>query len=254
MAANGGFVWYELMTTDPQGAKAFYSDVLGWKLASSQGGNYEMWQVGDRQVGGLMQLPEMARKAGAPPHWLGYVWVDSVDTTAEQAQRLGGRVMMPGTDIPNVGRFAVLADPQGAVFAVFSSPQEMGGPQGPGPIAWHELNTTDFKAAWSFYSELFGWKNTDTMNMGPELGDYFMFDVANGNGMSMGGMSNAAKMMNAPPHWLYYAAVDALEPAVERIKKGGGKILNGPMEVPGGGRIVQAQDPQGGYFALFSMK
>lgn len=251
-ATSGRFVWYDLMTTDIPGAKAFYSDLAGWTLTAWSGGDYEMWTAGTTQVGGLMALPEDARKAGAPPHWLGYVAVDSADATVKKAQQLGGKVLHPPTDIPSVGRFAILNDPQGAMFALIQSLQDMPPPdrEGPGRFSWAELNTTDYKGAWKFYSELFGWKPTQSMNMGPELGEYFMFGMD--TQQSMGGMSNAATMMKAPAHWLHYINVKSTDEAAKRLVQKGGKVLNGPMDVPGGDRIAQCMDPQGGMFAIYS--
>lgn len=250
-AASGRFVWYDLMTPDVQGAKAFYTDLIGWKMTPWRS-DYEMWTAGDTQVGGLMALPEDARKAGAPPHWLGYAAVEDVDASAKKVQQLGGRVFHPPTDIPQVGRFAVVADPQGAAFALFKSTDEQQLPprEGPGCFSWAELNTTDWKAAWKFYSELLGWKPTQSMDMGPGFGEYFMFGMD--PQQSMGGMSDAATMMKAPAHWLHYINVKSADETAARLVQKGGRVLNGPMDVPGGDRVAQCMDPQGGMFAIYS--
>lgn len=249
-AKKGRFDWYDLLTTDLDAARKFYSEVIGWKTQKWEKGDYEMWTVGEQPLGGLMILPDEAKKMGAPPYWLAYIETDDVDATVKQAEKLGGKVYQPPTDIPNVGRFAVLADPQGAVFATFK-PQTPGEdvPRKPGFVSWHELNTTDYEGAWKFYSELFGWKNTSSMDMGQELGQYWMFGLDNKN--SMGGMSNVAKQMKMPPHWLYYVTVEDIDATVERIKKAGGKILNGPMDIPGNDKIAQCMDPQGAAFAIY---
>lgn len=253
---TGRFAWFDLMTSDVAKAKAFYTALVGWKVADWNQGQYEMWQAGEKTVGGVMGLPPDAAKAGQPPSWLGYVVTPDADRAVERAKELGGKVVVPGTDIPEVGRYAVLADPQGAVFAVFQSkPMEGGGggapdPMAPGHFAWSELNTTDWKSAWTFYSGLFGWKKTQSMDMGPELGEYFMFGADEKN--TMGGMFNGATAAKVPPNWLHYIRVTDVDAAAKRIPELGGKILNGPMEVPGGDRIVQCMDPQGGAFALVS--
>jgi uncharacterized protein len=252
---KGRFVWYDLMTTDVDAAKAFYSEVIGYKTQAWDGPMpYSMWCVGDQPVGGVMALPEEVQKAGVPPHWLAYVAVDDVDASAKQAASLGGTILKGGTDIPTVGRFAVIADPQGAAIALFKSATHMkrddGDPR-PGDFTWHELNTTDHKAAWKFYHGLFGWKHTSSMDMGPGMGDYFMFDRSDApEGKACGGLSDMAKVQGIPPHWLYYTTVDDIDGAIERIKQHGGKLLNGPMEVPGGDKVAQCQDPQGGAFAI----
>lgn len=255
MAAKGQNVWFDLMTTDMDAAKAFYTDVIGWK--TQQWGEadpnmpYTMWVAGGEPLGGVMPLPEDARKMGAPPHWVAYTVVDDVDATAAKAEKLGARIYAPPMDIPTVGRFAMLGDPQGATFAIFKPAGPASAPpDASGQFSWAELNTTDYEAAWKFYSELFGWKHRSSMDMGPDGGTYFMFDDAEKK--TKGGMSNMAKQMNVPAHWLHYVTVDDIDATVERIKAKGGKVLNGPMEIPGDDRIAQCQDPQGGMFAIYA--
>lgn len=259
MSNEGRFVWYELMTTDMDAAKAFYSEVIGWKTAqwpdaSSGMPPYTMWQVGDDSIGGVMTLPDKAKEMGVPPHWLVYVQVIDVDATAARAKELGGTVHVPPTDIPTVGRFAVIADPQGASLAAFKPQQEMKLHEGEprlGDFSWHELNSTDHEAGWKFYSELFDWKLTDAMDMGPEMGTYQMFNRTSAAEGSAGGMSNAAKQLGMPAHWLLYVSVDDIDAAVARVKGNGGKVVNGPMDIPTGGKIAQCMDPQNAAFALF---
>lgn len=248
--SRGMFVWYDLMTNDVEGAKAFYTETVGWKIEPYKKGRYTMFKAGDRPIGGVMELPEEAAKMGAPPHWLAYIEVPDVDATAKQAQELGAKLYNART-IPEVGRFAVMADPQGATFAAFTPQGSMDRDEQkvPGDISWNELNTTDWKAAWKFYSELFGWQNTSDMDMGPEMGTYSMFTYDGGQS-PVGGLSNMAKTQNIPPHWLYYVTVDDLDAAVGRIKSKGGKILNGPMDVPGGDKVAQCCDAQGAAFAI----
>ncbi|WP_224244675.1 VOC family protein [Hyalangium gracile] len=246
---KGRFDWYDLMTNDTVAAKRFYSETLGWNVIKWEQGDYEMWAVGEQPIGGMMALPDEAKKAGARPHWLSYIQTDNVDATAKRAEQLGGRVHMSPTDIPSVGRFAILADPQGASFAVLQPLEVMDDvPQKAGFFSWHELYTTDYQAAWKFYAELFGWKNTSAMDMGPEYGMYWMFGRDTQH--PVGGMSNIAKGQNTPPYWLYYVTVDDIAATVASIQKHGGKLLNGPMDVPGGDKIAQCMDPQGAMFAV----
>ena len=211
-AARGRFVWYDLMSTDPAASIAFYKEVVGWDTTawSGDGGDraYMMWTNDDCLIGGVMQLPPEAVEAGSPPHWLAYIYTPDVDATAQQAVELGGVVMMPPQDIPGVGRFAILLDPQGAVFAAFTAAESgsapgYDGPPKPGVFSWHELTTTDYEAAYAFYTQLFDWEKTDTMDMG-EMGAYQMYGR---NGMPLGGMFNKTPDMPAemPPNWLYYA-------------------------------------------------
>jgi predicted enzyme related to lactoylglutathione lyase len=210
-----------------------------------------MWVANGHPVGGDMTLPEEAKNMGAPPHWIAYTQVDDVDTTAKKAEGLGAKIFKEPFDIPKVGRIAVLADPQGAVFAIYKPEDTMNAvdPKKAGEFSWAELNTTDYESAWKFYSDLFGWKHKDSMDMG-EGNTYFMFnDDAE---YTKGGMSNMAKQMNMPPHWLHYVTVDDVEATITRIKEKGGKVVNGPMEVPGNDIIAQCQDPQGAFFAIYS--
>ena len=116
---NGAFSWMELMTTDPKAAERFYSQLLGWELEANAMGHagYTVVKAGGQAIGGIMQMPKEV-PAGVPPHWGGYVTVADVDATVKKAQSLGGKVHVQPREIPKVGRFAVLADPQGAVFSV----------------------------------------------------------------------------------------------------------------------------------------
>jgi uncharacterized protein len=250
---RGRFVWFDLMTSDPEAAKGFYTRLIGWGTQPWEGGDmpYTMWANGEKPVGGLMELPAEAREAGAPPHWMAYVSVPDVDAAAARAGELGGTVLHGPTDIPGAGRFAVLADPQGAVFAVYTSAGEGGGPAGPpakGEFSWHELATSDAAGAFNFYEDLFGWEKQEAMDMG-EAGIYQIYGRG---GVPLGGMFNKTADMPGPPAWLYYIKVEDVNKAVEKLKELGGTVLNGPMEVPGGDRIAQCMDPQGACFALHS--
>jgi predicted enzyme related to lactoylglutathione lyase len=203
---------------------------------------------GKVRAGGLMALPDDDGSA-TPPHWIIYVGTSDVDATVEAAEKLGGKVLKPAADIPNVGRFAVLSDPQGAAFAVFtpsSTPDEgMSAGGGVGDFTWHELATTDLDAAFSFYSELFGWEKGPAHDMG-EPGIY---QIVKHGGQDVGGIWKA-RDNSTPPNWLSYVRVEDAAKAASAVKAAGGRVLNGPMEVPGGSWIVQLLDPQGGAFAL----
>jgi len=251
---HGQFIWYELLTSDPAAAIPFYTQVVGWGTQTWEGGAtpYTMWTTEDMPVGGTMKLPDEATAAGAPTHWLPYVGTQDVDATAKKVKDLGGQVLREPDDIPSVGRFAVLADPQGAVFAVYKPqsepPAAAMGPPRPGRFSWHELATTDHEAAFDFYSQLFGWEKTDAMDMG-EMGTYQMYGR---DERTLGGMFNKPSEMPGPPAWLCYVMIDDVNAGVERVKQHGGQVLNGPMEVPGGDQIAQCMDPQGGAFSIHS--
>lgn len=248
----GRISWHELMTTDPDAAIPFYRAVVGWDVVPFEHDpSYRMWTVGGTPVGGLMRIPADVEAQGVPPSWTMYVAVPDVDATVRQATALGAVVHVGPEDVPGGIRFAVLADPQGAAFALYRhAGDEVGhdGPPQPGEFSWHELATTDRGAAWDFYHALFGWEKTDAMDMGP-LGLYQMFGR---KGATLGGMYTKPPEMTFPPHWLCYAMVPNADAAAETVRKLGGQVLNGPMEVPGGDRIAQCMDPQGGAFAVHS--
>jgi predicted enzyme related to lactoylglutathione lyase len=227
---RGRFVWHELMTTDPQAAGAFYSKVLRWNTQPSGMPDYTLWVAGKTQTGGLMPQPESARQSGAPPSWLIYVGTPDVDATTADAQRLGGKVLKSPADIPGVGRFAVLSDPQGAAFAVFTPSAPPAGADPSANFSWHELATSDQQGALAFYSELFGWSAGAALDMGPS-GTYKLMDTSK------------------PPQWLTYVRVASVDKAAAAAKAAGGRV-QGPMEVPGGSRVAQIVDPQGGAFAV----
>jgi predicted enzyme related to lactoylglutathione lyase len=248
--SHGCFVWYELTTTDAQAAKAFYADVVGWGLrdASMPGATYTLFTAGEVAVAGLIGLPAEARKMGAQPRWMGYVGVDDVDAATDRLKRLGGTVYVPPTDVPDVSRFSVVADPQMATLALVkglnSGQEQPAALISPGHIGWHELFAVNWEGAFAFYTELFGWQKAEA-EVG-RMGTYQLFSAA---GQTIGGMSN--KPPTVPmPFWLYYFNVGDIDAAAERVKAGGGKILEGPLEARGSNRIVRCTDPQGAMFAL----
>jgi len=248
---RGRICWDELMTTDPKAATAFYKAIVGWGTQESGGGSsYVMWTAGGTPVGGLMALPDEARMMGTPPSWVMYVAVPDVDASLRQAVSLGARAYVQPQSIPTMGRFAVLGDPQGATFALFSSTTGVpghDGPSKPGEFSWHELAATDWRAAWDFYEHLFGWVKMDAMDMGP-AGTYQMFGRA---GKMLGAMYDKPPEMTGPPNWLCYALVPNADSAATVVQRLGGKVMNGPMDIPGG-RIAQCMDAQGATFALHS--
>ena len=245
---RGRFVWHELMTTDPQAAGAFYSKVLPWKTQPSGMPDYTLWVAGKTQTGGLMAQPESARQAGAPPSWLVYIGTPDVDATATAAERLGGRVLKAPSDIPKVGRFAVLSDPQGATFAVFTPSGQPAGGAGPSGFSWHELGTSDPQGALAFYTELFGWSRGPAHDMGP-AGVYQLIEHGGAQVVGLYKLMDTSK----PPHWLTYIQVASVDRAAAAAKAAGGRVTQGPMEVPGGSRIAQIVDPQGGAFAVHEL-
>jgi predicted enzyme related to lactoylglutathione lyase len=249
--SNGHFVWHENLTKDPKAAIAFYSEVVGWKTQPfGDNGEYIMWVGSQGPLGGVMKLPDEAAKMGAPPQWMGHVQVADVDATAALAKKLGGKIHKEPTDIPTVGRFSVIADPQGASLSVYkpASTMTLHDVTKEGEFCWNELLTSDSAAAIKFYSELVGWKLLQEMEMGP-MGTYRIFGLGD---KQFGGMMTTPKGAPMPPMWLHYVETSDLDAALDRAKKRGTKVMNGPMDVPGG-RIVQLLDPQGAAFALHQL-
>ena len=255
-APLGSFVWYEYMAADAKAAADFYARVVGWSAADAgmAGFPYTLFSTGPNVVAGLMALPDEARKMGARPGWLGYVGVPDVDAYAAKIAAAGGKIYRAPADIPTVGRFAVVGDPHGAAFVVFKGrpaedPRPPMASDAAGNVGWRELRAGDLDSAFAFYSGLFGWKKTQAMDMGA-MGTYQVFEIAGGQG---GGMMTKTAETPAP-YWLYYFNVDAIDAAAERVKSAGGRGVNGPHQVPGGGWVLQALDPQGAKFALLAPK
>ncbi len=247
---QGEFFWYDVMTTDTKAAAAFYGAVVGWQTQDAGGADgqpYTLFTMGGQGVAGLMPVPDHAK--GMPPCWFGYVRVDDVDAAVAKLEKLGGKIVRPPCDVPGVIRFAVVADPQGAGFLIAKPfPREAPPPLPvgtPGTIGWRELYAGDGAGAFAFYEALFGWTKAESYDMGP-MGTYQLFATG---GAAVGGIMT--KPPGVPhPAWGYYFNIASIDAPVERVKTGGGTILHGPTEVPGGQWIVQCLDPQGAYFGL----
>lgn len=248
---TGRFCWHELLTGDPEAAAAFYGEVVGWGMGEWSGSEtpYHLWMNQGVPVGGLMELPAQLADAGVPPHWLLYVSTPDADACAKKAESLGACVLEM-VDVPEVGRMAVLKDPQEAVFIAYQPCDVTPGHDEPaelGEFSWRELATTDWEAAWAFYSELFGWQEADRMDMG-EMGIYQMF---HGGAHPLGGVYNRPPEMPVSA-WLNYVRVPDAFAAAKKVAELGGSVLHGPLEVPGGEFVAQCQDPQGAAFAIHS--
>ncbi|APO66815.1 glyoxalase/bleomycin resistance protein/dioxygenase family protein [Rhizobium gallicum] len=252
---HGKFIWCELMTTDTTAAAGFYSSVVGWTTKEMPMEDlpspYTIFEADGRSVAGMMTFPAELEGQGIPPNWTGYVCVDDVDQSAKDFEANGGQIRRPPEDIPTIGRFAVVADPHGAVLCIMT-PLPMEGDSGwepemgtPGHIGWHELMAGNMEEAFAFYAKVFGWTKDHDFDMG-EMGAYRIFAE---HGKQIGGMMT--KPAGVPMcYWGYYFNVPAIDSAIERVNAGGGKVIVGPMEVPGGSWIINATDPQGAFFCL----
>ncbi len=250
---HGNFFWYDLMTTDTAAAKKFYRAVVGWGTQDSgtPGMDYTLFTVGGAGLLGLMPEPKEMRDAGAPPAWLGYIQVDDVDAAVARVEKLGGKKMRDPVTVPDIIRFCPVADPQGAGFLV-AKPMPRGEmpklpPNHLGTVGWRELYAADAATVFGFYADAFGWTKGEALDMGL-MGTYQLFKTP-GDTAAVGGIMT--RPPGVPfPYWGFYFNVDGIEQSAERVKQQGGKILNGPMQVPGGGWVVQCMDPQGAPFSL----
>jgi len=249
----GKFCWHDLLSTDPDSSREFFTKLFGWTVSPmdmGEMGTYQMLMNGEEGIGGIVPLEE---NVPVPSHWIGYVTVDDVDAALEGGTNHGGRTCVPGTDIPNVGRFGVLTDPTGAVLSPFASahdaPEEGGGESPPnvGSFCWNEILTNDVDAVKSFYSEVFGWTTVDH-DMG-EKGVYTMF-LQEGKDRA-GAMTLPPDAQGAPPHWLSYVLVEDVDAKAAEIEPLGGTLHCPPMDVPGIGRFAVGADPTGATFAIW---
>ena len=235
----GKFVWHEHVSSDPKQAEGFYTQLFGWGTEIFKPGeaDYTMISSGGQSHGGF----STALEGAPPPHWLSHVAVENLDETIEKAQSAGGSLAAGPFDMSEVGRFAIVADPQGAYVSLYQPEGE--GPFPEGVFVWDELGTTDVDGAQGFYEQVFGWTTSD---MGAEYGGYRIFNV--------GETGIAGLMMlpdpSIPAHWQPYVAVDDPDRTTAKATELGGSVLAEPMDVPDVGRIAVLRDPQGATFGI----
>ena len=257
---EGSFIWYELMSPDPDASKAFYDAVVGWNIeaqSSVPGGavDYRMITRSDGgNAGGMLKLDAAMRAHGARPMWLGYLYAEDVDATVAAIGEDGGKTLIPPHDAPGIGRFAMVTDPVRVPFYVMKPTPPADKPDAvsdvfsvdqPQHVRWNELSTIDQDGAIAFFAKHFGWTQEGAMPMG-EMGDYKFIQK---DGVGLGAI------MKKPPQvpmsgWTYYIGVDDIDRAVSAVTAGGGQILFGPMEIPGGEFSLNGMDPQGAAFGL----
>ncbi len=245
---HGTFSWADLATTDPDAAKAFYGELLGWQAEDMPipgGGSYSMQRLDGKDVAAIAGQPQAQRDAGVPPVWQSYVTVDSADESAQRAGELGATVHAPPFDVMDAGRMAVIQDPQGAFFIVWEPKRHIGARlvNAPGALCWNELASSDLDASPGFYKSLFGW-TTDAFEGGPMR----YLTIKNGDATN-GGMRETQPQ--EPPHWLVYFAVEDVDAGVEQVKALGGSTVAGPFEMSMG-KIAVVRDPQSAVFALYA--
>jgi uncharacterized protein len=247
---EGTPIWYELMSADPDASKAFYDHVIGWTVEPQPSGpmDYRMITTsGGDNAGGLMRLTSDMLEGGAKPAWLFYIGVDDVDASFAKVKANGGGEIMAPFDIPGAGRAAFVHDPQGIPFYIMrgSSPEDSTAfdRTGMGKCNWNELITTDQDSANRFYADTFGWTYPDKMAM-PGMGDYVFVEAG---GQQIGATMNHPGE-GPPPAWRFYFRTPDIEKTAAKVAEAGGSVMMGPMEVPGGDRIIVATDPHGVVF------
>jgi len=238
--AVGTFVWHENISNDPDQAKAFYTQLFGWEIEVFKPGemDYSMIKSGGTTHGGFMKPQE-----DIPPHWLGHLLAKDVDETIGQVEGAGGKILFGPMDIPEVGRFGVIADPQGAAFSLFASAGD-DGPQSGGVFVWDELHTSDVDGAKSFYGEVFGWTATDR-DMGPMT--YTIFERGE---KQIAGCAPLQEGMPTP-YWIPYIYSEDVKATVAQAKELGANVFMDAEEVPTVGWIAVLQDPVGAVFGVF---
>lgn len=250
---HGDFIWYELMTNDADAAQQFYAAVVGWSFsaAGKNDKDYRHFSIDNSIVGGLLPLTPEMTATGARPCWMGYIRVDDVDQSVLSIEAAGGKIHMEPQDIPDVGRVAFVADPQGVMFYIMQSSGDRTSSSFAatkprvGHCAWNELATTNPGEAVAFYKDQFGWRQEGDMDMGP-IGKYLF--LYQGEGMIGGMMPKVPEMPVSA--WSYYFRVPDIDKAVATVTGEGGKILQAPIEIPGGEFAMSGMDPQDAAFAL----
>jgi len=248
---NGKFVWYELMSRDKDADLKFMNELVGWTSVDQpmgEGETYTVIQAGDTGIAGCMAMP--AEAGEAPSHIIGYCEIDDIAAAVAAAEAEGAKVYMPITNLPDVGSFAVLADPRGAIFAGMQSASDPGpASPGMGHVVWSEIVTRDVAAAGHFYNRVFGWR-ADEIDMGGR--PYWLLTHPSQGENNTGGMMAPPEGYDGPDYWLFYVMVADVDAATAKVDGLRGTVLMNPTDVPGQGRMSVIQTPSGATLALFT--
>ena len=247
--APGSFCWVELMTSDTNAARKFYSQLFDWGVDDAPAGEgtfYHMFKLKGKTVGGMYQRNQEHKNV--PSHWKCYVAVENVDETVKKVDKLGGKTLMPPFDVFDVGRMSTAQDPTGAKFCLWQAKNvEPTLVMEPGAMCWHELGTSDEKAAAKFYTQLFGWGTKPIPSIIP-------YTVFSNRDTDIGGMYTlTAQMKDVPPHWLPYFNVSDCDASDRKVVSLGGKQIIPPTDIPNTGRFAYERDPQGAMFAIIKL-
>jgi uncharacterized protein len=240
----GHFVWHENLSSDVEAARSFYSKLLGWEYEAFKPGemDYMMISSGGATHGGFWPEPPQGAQAG----WQGHVLVDDVDGAAERASKLGATILNGPMDMPEVGRFALIQDPQGAVISAYAAAGDS--PVGEGVFVWDELSSPDVDASKRFYTEVFGW-TSDDQDMGGGV-TYTIF--SKGETQVAGLMKQVAQTAGQPAEWHPYIGVEDVDATAEKGVGLGATLLVPGTDIPGMGRFAMLTDPNGAMFGIFS--
>jgi predicted enzyme related to lactoylglutathione lyase len=239
--------WVDLGTPDPAAAGRFYAALFGWSIQTGppESGGYAIAELEGRPVAGIgpQQNP-------GPPVWSTYINVDDADKVAELVASNGGQVFMAPSEVMDVGRMGIFADPAGAVFGVWQPRAHKGAGlvNQPNTLCWNELVTTDVDGAKPFYASVFGW-GSDTHGEGAAA--YTEWKMG---GRTVGGMMAKPEQIPAevPPHWMTYFAVTDTDAAVVKVTELGGAVMMPPMDIEPG-RFAVVADPAGAVFSVITM-
>lgn len=247
--AMGEVVWRDLMSLDVERSRDFFQAVFGWEIEEWRmptGDVYQMFKQGEKTFGGVVPLD---KEHGMSSHWISYHKVDDVDERCARATDLGATIGVEPTDIPDIGRFAVVGDPQGAWFSLFSSsnPDGVDDPAAGahGSVTWTELQTSDPDAATNFYSRLFE-LSTETVEM--EYGPYTTLKAGE---TMIGGIGRKPEELPVSA-WVTYFETSDVDKTIAEIEQLGGTVTAPAMDIPGVGRIGWAVDPAGTSFAFMT--
>jgi hypothetical protein len=246
--AQGTPSWIDLLTPDQAASKSFYGALFGWSFDDQQLGDgvyYSIAMLGDDRVAAI--APPNPDSAGTPPRWTTYLTVDDVDAAAGRAAAAGGSVAMPAMDVMGAGRMAMVADPSGAVVALWQAKDIAGAGRvnEPGTLIWNELITDDAASALPFYEAVAG-MTTSSMDMG-EAGSYTLFEA---DGKQVGG-TMAPMMDGVPNYWHVYFAVADVDATAAKATAAGGTVVGEPFDSPVG-RMAILQDPHGAMFSVMA--
>ncbi len=240
----GGPCWTELGTSDLEAAKRFYTNVFGWRPETDpreEAGGYTIANLGDAPVAALSPLYQKSQSVA----WNVSFAVPYADAAVAAVRAAGGAVVVEPMDVFDHGRFAVVADPGGAVFQLWQARSFHGAAlfNAPGSLGWVELMTRAPDAVIAFYTTVFDWSVRPSKS-------YTRWGI---EGIDFGGMVEMGDKFphEVPPHWLPYFAVENVDETARSCVDAGGDILMVPTSVPDGPRIAVPRDPQGAAFGIY---